>query len=641
MAKIIERPDSDNVVKVKTKTKVQKTTQAYKWWEANSKRELAAQLLDTVAFLKERQQSRYRQAGIYARMYGNMPLLNLFGSNYGAMQTKGALPVDRPTMNVVQSCVDTLTSRITQAKPSPRFLTDNGDYKERKLAKQLNQFVAGELYQTKAYQLGEYVLRDAEVFGTGCLKTYETPNKRVGLERVLLTELLVDPNDALYGNPRQLFQLKLIDRSVLSTIFPEYRSDIAKAEQAYPDNSGDAQKTASDQVMVAEAWHLPSGDESGDGRHVIACTSGIIFDEEWEKDKFPFTFLHYSNPILGFWGQGLAEQLMGTQVEINKLLMTISKSINLVGVPRVFVEDGSRVVKSHLNNEVGAIVTYQGTKPEYEVAPCVPQELYAQLERLVQYSYQQSGVSALSAAAQKPAGLNSGEAIRNYDDLQSDRFAALVRRYDNFFIDLAYQITDLAKDIAIRDGKYETVYPDKNSAKQIDLPDLKELDDPFVIQCFDTSSLPRDPAGRISAITERMQAGLISPDEGRRLLGDLDLEQYDKLANAAEERILQILDEIVEDGKYTPPDPFMALDIAEQRVTQYYNLYMSAKLSEDRAQKLRDFFSQLQQLKQQAMAGAVPPPMPGQQPAQPGQQPGGAIAVPQQPPASDLMPIAG
>ncbi len=635
MAKITPRTEPNTVV-VRTKTKAAPTPQAFKWWEANSKKDLAFQTLDTVAFLKTQQQFRYRQAGIYARMYGNMPLMNFIGSSMNQLNNQSTLPIDRPTMNVVQSCIDTLTSRLTQAKPSPRFLTDNGDYKERKLAKQLNAFVAGELYQTKAYQLGELILRDAEVLGTGCLKIYETQDKRVGLERVLLTELLVDPNDGLYGNPRQLFQLKLVDRDVLGEIFPDYRSDIAKAEQAYPDSSGDAQKTASDQVMVAEAWHLPSGKDSGDGRHVIVCSSGVILDEDWAKDKFPFSFLHYSPRLLGFWGQGLAEQLMGTQVEINKLLMTISKSINLVGVPRVFVEDGSKVVKSHLNNEVGAIVTYRGTKPVYEVAPCVPAELYAQLERLVQYAYQQSGVSALSAAAQKPAGLNSGEAIRNYDDLQSDRFAALVRRYDNLFIDVAYQITDKAKDIAERDGSYQTVYPDKNGAREINLPDMKQLDDPFVIQCFDTSSLPRDPAGRVQAIIERMQAGLIDPDEGRRLLGDLDLEQYDKLANAAEERILQTLDDIVEEGKYTPPDPFTDIQMALKRVVQYYNLYVAAGLSEERAQMLRDYFLQLK--------GPDVPPAPMMPPGAPGQAPpapGGAapIGVPQAPPQSDLMPI--
>lgn len=626
-----------NIVKAKTRDSNEKATkQAYKWWKASSKAELCHQLLSTVSFLKENQLARYRQAGLYARLYGNIPLSNSIGSNiYKQPTSSGMLPVDRPTMNVVQSCVDTLVSRVTQSKPRPVFLTDNGDYKERNLAKQMNCFTNGELYQTKAYQLGELLLRDASVLGTGCLKLYEDTNHRVAIDRVLLTELLVDPNDAMYGEPRQLFHLKLVDRSVLAEIFPDHRSDIQKAQEAFPDNSAESTRTISDQVMIAEAWHLPSGKDAGDGRHVIACSSGVILDEEYDKPRFPFVFLHYSPRIAGFWGQGLSEQLMGTQVEINKLLMTISQAINLVGVPRVFVEDGSKVVKAHLNNSIGSIVTYRGTKPQYEVAPCVPQELYAQLERLVQYAYQQSGISALAATSQKPAGLNSGEAIRNYNDLQTDRFAALSRRYDNVFIDLAYIIIDMAKDIAEREGSYQTVYPDKDGTREIDLPAAERLSDPFVIQCYDSSSLPRDPAGRLQKVTEMMQSGLVSPQEGRRLLDFPDIAQVDKLENAAEERILKILDDIVESGTYSPPDPFMDLMLATKICTQYYNLYQAAKLEESKLQKLRDFFTQIQAI----LMAANPPPPPMDPTAMGGA--GAPTAVPQSRPVSDMLPVAG
>lgn len=633
MAKIVPR-ETTSTVYAKTRPETSKPLQGYKWWKANSKRELCEQLLSTVTFLKEQQQYRYRQAAIYARLYGNMPLFNFAGSNLNKMSTTSSLPIDRPTMNVVQSCIDTLVSRVTQSRPRPIFLTDNADYKERNIAKQMNNFINGELYQTEAYQMAELLLRDAAVLGNGCVKIYENSDKRVALDRVLLTELLVDPNDALYGDPRQLFQLKLIDRAMLKDLFPEVRSDIEKAEQAFPDNSADSQKTIADQVMIVEAWRLPSSKESGDGRHTIACTSGIIFDEEFTKNCFPFVFLPYSPRLMGFWGQGLAEQLMGTQTEINKLLITISQSINLVGVPRVFVEDGSKVVKAHLNNQIGSIVTYRGTKPQYEVAPCVPQELYAQLERLVQYAYQQSGVSALSAAAQKPAGLNSGEAIRNYDDLQSDRFAALNRRYNNVFIELSYQIVDKAKDIAERDGSYATVYPNKDGTKEIDLPKAEMLEDP-VIQCYDSSSLPRDPAGRLQKVAEMMQAGLVSPQEGRRMLDFPDIEQVDKLANASEERILQVLDDIVESGTYLPPDPMMNLALAEELVVQYYNLYVPAKLEESKAEKLRNFFTQIQALKQASM----PPPPPEGMAAAPGGGGGPApMALPQATPTSELIP---
>lgn len=626
------KPDkTETVIKAKTATRAQYDPNKRAWWKADSKRELAEQILATASYLKKNQLYRIRQASIYTRLYGNMPLFNAFGTNFSKLNSGAQLPIDRPTMNVIQSCIDTLVSRVTQSKPRPIFLTDNGDHKMRTLAKQLNQFIMGEFYQTKAYRIGAQNLTDASVLGTGCVQVYADPTTdRVALDRVLETELYVDPNDAMYGRPTQMFRLKLVDRSMLCENFPDQLSIIKTAEDAYPDLSAESQQTVSDQVMVAEAWHLPSGKDAKDGLHAIVCSTGILAEDDFQKERMPFAFIDYNPRLLGKWGQSLAEQLMGTQVEINKLLMTISKSINLMGVPRVFVEDGSKVVKAHFNNEIGSIVTYRGTAPQFAVAPCIAPEIYAQLQRLVEYAYQQSGISTLASQGQKPSGLNSGAALREYDDIQTDRFSSLVRRYDDYYIDLAHLMIDTAKDICEKTGKYQTVYPDKDGTREISLPDAKLLDNPFVIQCYDTSSLPRDPAGRKEYVVEMMQAGIYSPQEGRRLLGFADTEQEDKLANSAEERILQYLDDIVEKGKYTPPDPFMDLQLAEKKVVEYYNLYVPAKLSESKAQQLRDFKTQVDTLIQAAM----PPP--------PAVMPGGAppIGVPQAPPSNDLMPIS-
>lgn len=625
MAKITpsKRGEKETIV-VKTKADSSKMgDKAYKWWKAKSKSELAEQILNTVSFLKEQQQHRYRQASVFARLYGNMPLFGYAGASFSRMNAVNSLPIDRPTMNVIQSCIDTIVARISQSRPRPVFLTDAGDYKERTLGKSLNNFILGEFHQTDAYEKMEQLLRDAEVWGTGCLKTIETFDHKVGLERKIWTELLVDDNDARDGEPRQMFELKLVDRDVLAEYFPEYRSEIAKAEQAFPDNSSDSNRTIADQVMIAEAWRLPSGKDSEDGRHSIVCSSGVIFDEEYTKTKFPFVFLHSQKRLTGLWGQGVAERLMGTQVEINKLLQTVTQSINLIGVPRVFVEDGSKVVKAHHNNQIGAIVTYRGTKPMYEVAPCVAPEIYQQIQRLIEYGYQQEGVSALAAQSKKPEGLDSGAAIREYDDIQSDRFASLQKSYANAAQELAYQMIDKAVDIAKEQKKYQTIYPGKMGTQKIDLPNVERLADPFVIQCYDSSSLPKDPAGRLQKVVEMMQAGLIAPDEGRRLLDYPDIEQVDRLLNAPEERILKALDEIVEDGKYTPPDPFMNIPKAIELVNQYYNLYVAQGLEEKKAQLLRDFFTQIQTLQQ----ASLPQP-----------QMGAPQAVPQAPPVSQMLP---
>lgn len=638
-------------VTAKTTDKVKDSKNQYKWWEASTQAEVAGQLLSTAAFLKESQAYRYRQAAIYARLYGNMPLMSFIGANVSKMDTNHGLPTDRPTRNIIQSIIDTKVARIGQSRPAPIFLTDNGDYKERNLAQKLNSFILGEFYQCKAYEKSVHILRDAEVVGTGCLKVLESSDHKVELERVLLTELLIDPNEAMYGNPRQLYQLKLVDRKVLMAMMDSrYKSVIEKAENAYPDNSADSSKSVSDLVMVVEGWHLKSGKDATDGRHTIACTSGLIYDEDYDKENFPFVFLHDSERLLGFWSQGAAERLMGTQLEINSLLHTISKAIKLVGVPRVFVEDGSKVMSTAFNSEIGTIVKYRGTKPEYEVAPCVPQEMYAHLERTEESGYKQEGVSQMQASSQKPAGLNSGEAIRSYDDISTDRMATLSRKYDNFFIDLAYAIMDKAMDIAKEQGSYQTVYPNKDGTKQIDLPSIDMLKDPFVIQCFNSSSLPRDPSGRMQKVTEMITSGMVSLKEGRRLLDFPDLGQIEKLANASEERIFQILDAIIEDGDYTPPDPFMDLTLATELTTQYINLYTQAKLEEEKAQMLRDFFTQIQAIKMAAMppqpqpgAPGTPPDASGASPAgAPGQVPPPAIAAPPtQTGVNSVAPIQG
>ncbi len=632
--KISKAKDGPDKIKMKTRSSADGTDgQAIlaEWWKADDDEHLAAELCGTAAYLKTAQTYRMRQLAVDVRMYCGLSVYSYAGSNVSKMDKTKTLPDDRPTFNLIQACTDTLVSRLSQAQPQPKFLTDGGDYRERHLAQQLNQFILGEFYQTHAYDKARRMLRDGIIMGTGALKVYEDEaSKKVAIDRVMTTDLYVDDNDSLNGEPQQMIQLKLVDRDRLLANNPKAKKVIAGAPQSYPDNSPDAGRTTADQVMVVEGWKLPSGPDPEalgymPGRHVIATQNGVIYEEEWTKTKFPFVFLNYSEPFLGYWGQGLATQLFGTQISLNRILYTITRAITLVGVPRVFIDQSSKVVKAHNNNEIGVIITYAGTKPSYEVAPCNAPELYAERDKLIDYGFRQCGVSDMQATGEKPQGLDSGAAIRSFDDINSDRFAELSKKYDNVFIELAYLVTDVAMDIAKRDGKYQTVYPNKDGTKEIDLPKMSLLKNPFVIQCFNESSLPRTPAGRIASVTEQVQAGMLSVKEGRRLMRFPDLDQNEKLDNASEERIFQYLDKIVEKGEYNPPDTFMDLDLATTLVVQYLNLYLAAGLEEEKADLLRNFFKQVQAIKQAGMPPPAAAPMAPQ-------------AAPEAPPTSPLVP---
>lgn len=430
----------------------------FRWWEEKDSGTRARQLFATVAYLKQGQQSRQRQASQFARLYSGQSLYSFVGSSLTKMDQVSSLAPNRPTYNLISSVTDTLVSKLTQSKPTPVFLTDNGDYKERNLAKKLNNFILGEFYRAKAYETGEYILTDALIQGTGCLKVLESQDKKVAIERVLLTELFVDIQEAAFGDPRRLYQVKLMDRSVLEATFPKHKKMAAESEKATIDSSSQTSKSVADLVMVVEGWSLPSGEETGDGYHSIVCSEGELFGEVWDKKTFPFVFLNHKKRQLGFWAMGVAESLFGTQLELNSLLDTIAKSIKLMGVPRVFMEEGSKVNKAAFMNKIGMIIPYRGQPPIFSVSQSNAQELYEERARLIQFGFEQEGLSMLSATSQKPAGLNSGEAQRVYQDINSDRFAALERRYTNFYVDLAYQIIDKAMEIAERDGKYTTIF---------------------------------------------------------------------------------------------------------------------------------------------------------------------------------------
>lgn len=626
-----ERP-KEIVVKTK-QNKVDETNQSFKWWLAQTDDELVKQLLSTTGYLKKTHQLRIRQASIYTRLFSGKPLYNYL-ANVGTLDNSQQLPIGRPTANVCYSCTDTLTSRITQDRPRPVFLTDNGHYKERHLSQQMNNFIMGEFYRTKAYELGALALRDACVIGDGFLKIFRKEDK-VSLERTLETELLTDYNDAYYGYPRSLIQMKLIDRGEALGLMPKAADIILKAQHGNVDNTPLSTETVSDQFIVSEGWRLPSGTNTHDGRHVIVCSSGVLLDEPWEKPTFPFVKIGYNPNIVGWFSQSLCEILMPTQMEIYKMLIIASQSIELMGVPRILIDEFSAILETAFNNNIGSIIKYQKNPPEFVNATSNPPEIYEWIKWLIQNAYQMSGISAMAAQSAKPAGLNSGEAIRSFDDLQTDRFAALQKRYQNFYTELAYQVIDCASDIAKDTGEYLTVYPNKDGTREVDLPEAVVLRDTYIIQCFEESSLPKDPAGRQAKLSEMLAAGEITNQEFRRLSSFPDLQQSDSLANALEERILKTLDSIVEKGKkgYEAPDAFILdpTDLATTLVVNYINKYIITDIEESKMQLLRDWFTQVQVLK----AKATPPPpqvMPGAQ--------GGAPSLPVAPPQASVAPTS-
>jgi hypothetical protein len=598
-----------------------------KWW-LRPESDIYRSVNSIVDRLSNVQSVRYSNNLRFARLYQNVDILAYATGFYGRQSTT-SLPQNRVTYNVVKSCVDSAAAKIAKNRPKIQFLTEEGDFKLQRKAENLTQYVSGLFEKTSAYNIGQRIFVDACVWGTGCMHVYVTDDDNIGLERVFIQEITIDDMEGIYGNPRTMYRTKLISRDELKEMFPKNSKEIDQATTRPQSSSGDTLTT--DQIKVREAWHLKSGPSAKDGKRVICIENCTLLEEEYERDSFPFVFFHWSDKLIGFWGQSLAEELVGIQLEINKLLRSITVAQDRMAVPLVCLENGSGISDDHMTvNQIAKIIRYTGTPPVFMTPSAIAPEIYQHLENLYKKAYEITGISQLSAMSAKPEGLDSGVALREYQDIETERFILCGQRYEQLYIDLSKLMIEISRDLYEEDKGLSVKVRGYKFIKNIDWKDVSLDDDQYSMQPFPISMLPSTPAGKLATVQNLVQAGFIPQSYAVRLLEFPDLEQFTSLSTAALETTQMLIEQMLEDGKYTPPDPYLDLDLAMTVTHTTYLRSLNKKgIPAENLDLLRTFMTDIQTLQG---VGAPSAPQPA----------GGLTGAPQATgapaPVSQLMP---
>jgi hypothetical protein len=607
---------------VKEGKKDESETLDHYWWK-KSGTEMAQSVASTIKFIQKHQPTRVEQLTASTRLYGASSAFNFIGPALSrSASTSANSQSNRISFNLCSSVVDTLTAKAAKNKVIPTFITSGGDWIMQRKAEKLSKFIEGMFYEQHIHSKGTYRFRDASVWGTGVMHIFED-EKRVAAELCFPHELLVDQVEAMAGNPRQLHRVKIVDRDILLNMFDGNEEAMEAIKRAKPSTYievGGA-GTAADLLTVTESWHLKSGKNAKDGVHVICIDDTVLTPEnerEYDRDYFPFAFMHYNKRLFGFWGQGACERLQNLQQEINRNMILDQKSRWMMGSFKVLVENGSKVVSQHLNNDIGTIINYTGTPPQYITPPSIDPDNARNIDSLIAKGYQQEGVSQLAASSLKPQGLDSGAALRDFDNIADDRMLFTMQELEQFYLEIAVQMIEVAKDIYSRTGKYEVMFPGVTFARSIDWKDIDLKRDEYIMKAFPTSSLPEEPSAKLQTVQEYMQAGLISPQAGRRLLSMPDVEMSNMLANAPEDMLHRVFEEMLDEQKFRPCEPEWNLQLATQLYLQYYNYAQLHNAPEEVMSLLRQFKTSIDDLtgaNKPAEPQAAPAPMANPTPA--------------------------
>ncbi len=578
------------------KPKRPKPTKILQWWEhyGTDDSQMASDIFDSVSYIETEQTDRRERNLRCMRLYGNMDFAGIGPYSYNRTSTPN-LPENRVKYNVVSSATDTICAKVSKMRPRMSFLTNGGNFSLQEEAKKLTKYILGAFKKNEVYRLHQDMFRDSTICDLGAIKHYRD-GSRIVSERVLPGELLVETADGMYGAPRCLYQVKFVNKQDLIKEYPDHEAMIKESCSTLdPTNSSmETYESENEYVVVIESWRLPSGHKKKDGYHVISVEMGVLGKNRHKREYFPFTFNRWSKPQIGFYGQSLADRLTGNQIEINKMLRIIQRSFHLGSAFKVFLEYGSKVSKDMINNDIGSIIFYAGNKPEFYTPQTVHPEFFKHLEWLIRSSFEEAGISQLSATSRLPAGLDggSGKAIREYNDLETERFVLTAQEYENSFAETAKQYIDLSKEISDAGGDFEVVAESKRFIESIKWSDIDLEGNEYMLQMFPTSMLPSDPSGRIATIQEWINAGWIDRVYGMRLLDFPDLEGYISLQTAAIDDLFWTADQMLYHGEALTPEPFQDL---VQGIQLFQSIYLWAKRNnapEERLELLRNWMAQ-------------------------------------------------
>lgn len=568
----------------------------------------------------------------------------LYGDRDALARVLGGLrmPKRSLTYNLVKSVLDTAQAEVASMTPRPKLLTTRGDWGLQRRAEALEQMLEGEYELNDVYEKGARGFLDAGKIGYFALKVHGEGG-RPKVELMSPGELIVDPVDGQFQSPRCMYRLVPMDRAVARATFGGGDNKIGRAIDAAP--SADRRTwfpwlpddDGLDQIFVLEAWRTPDPSDwkaPKKGAHAIAVHGATVAMEEWAREH-PILVWRYEEESTGYWGRGCVENLRPLQVDLNDSLQKIQDCFRLSSGFTWLIDGNGRVKSSEMTNEPGTLLRYWGSKPEMFVSNNVPEQLLNHARETIQRGYEQEGVSSMSAQAKKPAGLDSGAAIREFNDTGSQRFIIKSKSYERAIgVRLAKLIIAEKQAIAERG---EEVKPTKVnwrrgrgvSVKNIEWKDASLEEDQYGIRVFPSSSLPSQPSGRIATVEQWIATGFLSREQGMQLLDFPDLEQFASLELSAHEMILNACETMIEDGEYVPPEPVQNLELSIKLTISAYQRYRIDGAPEERTELLLRYIDDVRAMLDEAAAGqqmAAPQPDVAAQAAQAMTQPGAMLS---------------
>jgi len=580
---------------------------------------IASKLVSEVRRLRENQMARREMYRFLLEQYSVSESVNLGLSSFDASSTFSA-----PTMpfNIVRRGVNTVFAKCAKNRPLPMVLANHGDYKEHKRARGLTNFLAGLFTHLKVpSEVGGPLCKFALALGTGIAHVYHTAEDQFPrIDIVFPWEFFVPTTEARSGKPKTFYIVKWVDVQVLIALYPEREDEIRAAVGKDTDDTYADSTETNSLVLVYYGWRVASS-KNKRGMWAVCVDGAMLASDTYEREYPPFAFLRYNRPLIGFFGEGLASEMCGFQYELNFTTESLRMSHRTAPTGIWVTDDNSGIPDTTFSNDIGYVIKKRpGSSLTYENPTPAPPQTYQWHEMVSEGGLKWSGISTMSANAEKPAGVTAGVALNTLDDIEADNFAVFQQDYETCHIDLSNLLIDEMKAMAEEHGadNIKILVQDKRSAVGVTWSEVDMNRDAILLQTFPVALLRRTPAARKQYVADLFKDGVIDRALYLKLLDAPDIDAEVDLDSATRTLCDEQIDHILEaedtdaDDAYVHPMPFTDLVYALRRATQMVCLATIQKRPEANIALLMQYVEECKvELKRQnADENAMKPPVP-------------------------------
>jgi len=457
--------------------------------------------------------------------------LYVYPSNYLYQGVDDGRTGPLPSINIGRSMALTLQSKLIQTKGRLFFSASNGLWETIKVCRNAQVYFDAFIERDNLNDKVKQAVLDGLVFEAGYIWVDDESKSTIKLHP---WQFFADQAEYDYG--------KLSRVMIIQDWFP-----VGELKDKLPEGGSAAKALEQNPHVCGKVVRYFDLKRK---MKVLFVSGEFIEAVKIDYDISPVVPFYYNDPVKGIYSNSIMTNTRSNQRLIDEILRRLRDALILSPANTILIPgtsentDNDSLIKT-MDSMVGNVVKYAPGLglPVVMTPPPIDPAYIAHLQMIKNESYDQEGISQLTAQSKVPDGVTAGVALDTLQDIQSTRFQAQVDNLIQFYKNIYSTMIEVFPET-------DEILPVRLNRAKIKWSEIKKQRDLYSLTSSLASVLSKEPKIKMEQI-EKLQAGkVLNPNQAAQLLEIPDLEQAYSVATASYDNCRKIIERAIDEEKY-------------------------------------------------------------------------------------------